>query len=199
MEPLINILIRNKYRPELLRRTLRSIGEQEYPNVNIIACSDSDEAFTDFNKAAAEAGLKFVQMRVYPTAEPYYWNLYCNTLKSEVTAGWFFYLDNDDYLRPGCLKDLARHLTDKNTGIICQFQRGKMVKPNRHLVKFKRVVKGLIGGSCIILHHTKKNIADWETGRAADFRYIKAVEAKMPLRFIPVLVAIAGNGGLHGK
>lgn len=197
--PLINILIRNKYRPQLLRRTLESIVNQGYPALRIIMCSDTDEALSDGSEALISTGIRYSHFLVHPTGDDHYWNLYCNQLKKEVYDGWFVFLDNDDYLRPGSLKEIAQHLDDPAQGVICQFIRNKRPKPNDTLIRNKKILKGLIGGSCIILHQTHKYLAEWQSGPAADYRFIKAVSEKLPLKFVPVVVAIAGNGGLHGK
>lgn len=202
--PLINILIRNKYRPELLRRCIQSVKEQEYSNVRIIIISDSAEGLKDAAEVLVqlykETGINTLFLSIkQDSAEKHFWNLYCNQLKEKVEEGWFFFLDNDDHLRSGVLKELAVHLKDPATGIICQFLRNGRAKPNDQLIKQRKILKGLIGGGCIVLHHSHKHVAEWDGEAAADYRYIKAVSENVPLKFIPLVVQVAGNNGLHGK
>lgn len=199
--PLINILIRNKYRPELLRRCLQSVYDQNYSNVRLIIASDTAVGYID-----AQAALKEIEfdnckiIRLNPEVrEKHYWNLYCNDLKEWVHSGWFFYLDNDDYLHPGSLKELSRHLTATTSGIICQFIRNGKPKPNDKLIRTRMIIRGRIGGGSIVLRHDHKDLANWDGEAAADYRFIKAISQKVALKFIPMILQVAGNKGLHGQ
>ena len=130
----------------------------------------------------------------------HYWNLYCNELKSQVNEGWFFYLDDDDYLYDNnSLERIAQHLTNPNEGVICQFIRNGKPKPNNQLIEQKRIEKGRIGSPSLFLHSSQKDIANWDGHRAADYRFIRDVAAKLPMKFVPVVVVQTGNNGLHGK
>lgn len=200
--PSIHILIRNMFRPELLRRCLKSIAAQNYHYVNIIACSDSEEAYQDFESAYKESGIKgwgYINTLVKPTKEDHFWNLYCNELKRQVYDGWFFFMDNDDYLKPGSLQKLSTYLTEDIDGIICQFVRNGWRKPADVLLRSRLIIKGMIGGGCLVLSHKHKLIADWDGEKAADYRWIKEVSKQVKLKFIPLILQVAGNNGLHGQ
>lgn len=165
---------------------------------------DYTEAQSGATLEAAE--LSFEMIRVNNTGLPYNWNLYCNELKERVKEGWFFYLDDDDWIsRAESLQAIAPHLDDPNVGVICQYYRGRLAKPvslaNRpdRTVDPASIVKGRIGGSAIFLHHSQKNIADWQGHKAADYTFIKSVSEKLPLKFIRIPVVQAGNGGRHGS
>lgn len=202
MSPLINILIRNKYRPDLFRRCIRSIAASEYPHVNLIIACDSSESLKDVVDVFGSSKVVPTIVPVIPQKEhSHYWNLYCNDLKSKVTEGWFFFLDNDDYLANGALMKLAEVIkdTDPVTGIICQFDRNGRPKPSDVLIRNQIIEKGRIGGGCIVLHHTTKNLANWDGEQAADFRFIEKIKSWLPLKFIHLVLQIAGNNGLHGK
>lgn len=128
------------------------------------------------------------------------WNLYCNELKREVTDGWFFFMDDDDFLYSNdSLEHISRFLLNPDKGIICRFIRNGKAKPDIRMMQTSTVMKGRIGGGCIFLHHSKKFIADWDGEKSADFRFIKAVEEKIKLDFVNVIVQEAGNSGLFGK
>jgi len=138
-------------------------------------------------------------MFVDSTGVPYHWNFYCNNLKDHVTDGWFFYLDDDDYLKDNtALQRISEQLTDPREAVICQFMRGNKRKPEVFTGP-EDIIRGKIGGGCIFLHTTQKNIAYWDGKRAADYRFIKAVSEKIPLKFVPTVVTQAGNNGRHGK
>jgi glycosyltransferase involved in cell wall biosynthesis len=218
--PLINILIRTtKGRETELSKCLLSVMKQTYQNKYIIVCTDDPNTKEFWKDKYGEI------FHIKPTGVPFHWNFYCNNLKERVTDGWFFYLDDDDWLHsPTVLEDIAPHLSDPNEGVICQFNRGVHPKPvyewgeqiraNDRLegypefnpqtwgawyIKPAAIVRGKIGGSCIFLHHSQKDIANWDGERAADYRFIKAVSEKIPLKFVQKVVVQAGNKGRRGK
>jgi hypothetical protein len=203
MTPIINILIRNKYRPELFRRCIRSIAVSGYSRVRLIIACESPESMLDVVTVFKNSEIIPVIAPVKPDrSKPHYWNLYCNDLKSRVTDGWFFYMDNDDFLEEGSLLKLVDELNqmDPGTGLICQFRRNGKAKPIDQLMDRKIIEKGRIGGGCIVLHHSQKDIADWDgDGPAGDYRFIARVASKLPLRFVKLVLQEAGNNGLHGK
>lgn len=204
-DPLINILIRNKYRPELFRRCIDSISEQGYRSIYIHIYNDSEQALKDCVEYMDRLGAFQVggTVEIYrgniENKSDHYWNLYCNQLKSSVKSGWFFFLDNDDYLRPGALKELSKHLTEDTDGIICQFERNGRPKPNDRLIGAGKIIRGHIGGGCLVLHSKHKDIANWDDQKAADYRWIKAVSEKVKLKYINLVLQVAGNNGLHGQ
>lgn len=200
---MINVLIRHtKGRKKELQKCLHSVAGQTYKDLNVIICTDDQEFILPAHSLNGRLREVF-----YTSSDgvPYHWNFYCNELKERVTDGWFFYLDDDDWIaRNHSLAGIAPHLTDPNVGIICQYYRGRLAKPNNLVIKNGHIdpdsiIKGKIGGSAIFLHHSQKNIADWDGAKAADYRFIKAVAEKIPLKFVPIPVVQAGNSGRHGK
>jgi hypothetical protein len=109
-------------------------------------------------------------------------------------------MDDDDYLiSPDILTTLSNYLTEDTEGLICQFLRNGKPKPNDQLIATRTIRKGLIGGGCLVLHSRHKDVSDWDSEAAADYRWIKSVSEKIELKFIPLVVQVAGNNGLHGK
>jgi hypothetical protein len=112
------------------------------------------------------------------------YNLLCNDLKADVPKdSYFFFLDSDDTLTPGAIERIKPHLRP-DTAIICQFYRGQKLKPSNELMDQQRIVRGKIGMPCIILHHSKKDIADFISTEDADYRFIKEVSEKMPVKWV---------------
>lgn len=124
----------------------------------------------------------------------YSYNLHCNTLKALVNEGYFFFLDSDDFIIPGAIEKIKPHL-EPDTAVICQFLRGTRPKPSDRLMDVKLIVKGKIGMPCIFLHHSKKNIADFEATEDADYRFIKEVAGKMKVKFVKVPVVCSPKRG----
>lgn len=198
---MINVLIRHtKGRKEELKKCLQSIADQTYQDLNVIICTDDEEFVLPPDI------LNGIPREVFYTPSdgiPFHWNLYCNQLKDRVENGWFFYCDDDDWLvDKHCLKKLSPHLLYPYQAVICQFMRGIRRKPDYRQafqMKPEHIIRGKIGGSAIFLHHTQKNVANWDGQRAADFRFIRDVVAKIPMVFVPIPVVQAGNNGRKGK
>jgi glycosyltransferase involved in cell wall biosynthesis len=198
-QPLINILTRTANRPKEFKKCIASIRAQKYQPFKLIIATDSPDTSMLYIVEHTE-GLNREIITVQKTGVPYNWNFYCNDLKEQVTEGWFFYLDDDDSLSdPRALKRIAEHLTDATHGVICQFLRNGRPKPLSKYLVSKEIIQGKIGGSCIFLHHTHKNVANWDGNKAADFRFIKAISEKIPLKFFKTVVVKAGNNGRHGQ
>jgi hypothetical protein len=200
--PLINILIRNKYRPQEFARCIKSVLEQEYRNWRVIIASDSDQgkvqadSYVVRDRWIESYGLAVFQHVLYEL--PCYYNLYLNEMMQLVTDGYMLALDNDDYLIDSqALSRIVPHLT--GDGIICQFLRNGRPKPNGRLIQQQRIERGRIGGGCLILHSKHKNVVQWDGEKGADYRWIKAVSEKVQLEFVPIVVQVAGNNGLNGK
>jgi hypothetical protein len=185
MNKLINILVRHKEGREIqFNRCIDSVIKQSYTHYNtIVSFESSDYEFDDF-------------IAVNPSQ---HYNLHCNDLKKQVTEGWFFFLDDDDYLAsPTVLEELSHHLFEG--ALIVQFLRKNnnnrghdVVKPTDAMISKKIIKKGVIGGGCLCLHHSFKDVADWLPHAGADYDWIKAVTDVVPTRFVPLVLQIAEN------
>jgi glycosyltransferase involved in cell wall biosynthesis len=191
---MITVLVRTSNRPELFNRCIASIESQTYSDYNILVAYDDDRALSYIPD-------RLDKIKVTPDKSfPFYWNLYCNDLKENVNNGWFLYCDDDDYLTGRtCLEELSKELLNPDEAVICRFIRNRKPKPDTYHFSNKIVVRGKIGGSCIVLHHSKKNVAMWDGYKAADYRFICDVKKRMPLKWVNVTVVTAGNNGLKGK
>jgi glycosyltransferase involved in cell wall biosynthesis len=199
-ESLINILTRTANRPKEFKKCIASIKAQTYKDIRLIIATDSPDTSTGYILEGVKDVKHYKLLHVHKTGTPFNWNLYCNELKSLVEDGWFFYLDDDDFLvNKRCLALIETYLTNPERGVICQFMRAKRAKPSLMSIKNKEIIQGKIGGSCLFLHHSQKDIAHWDGNKAADFRWIKAVSEKIPLKFVPIVVVKAGNNGRHGQ
>lgn len=200
---MINILIRHtKGRTEEFKKCLASIRNQRYQKLHLIVAMDTGNDISG-ELMLKSTGLSYECFTPTRTNYPFYWNLYCNELKERVKQGWFFYLDDDDWLVDShCLEQISQHLVYPYQAVICQFIRGKKPKPDYRapmIMREEHVIRGQIGGSCIFLHEINKNKAMWDGLRAADFRFIKQIGEKVPLVYVPIPVVQAGNSGRRGK
>jgi hypothetical protein len=99
------------------------------------------------------------------------------------------FIDDDDFIYSRyAISDIVKHLTNPEVGIICQFLRGQMRKPGLVQMRNKTIKRGLIGMPCIILHHSKKNIAFFDGLPAADFRFIQDISKVLPLEWVEKVI-----------
>jgi glycosyltransferase involved in cell wall biosynthesis len=178
-QPLINILIRTSSRPAQFARCLESIRNQTYKNIQIIVGFDNPEAVRYI-----PIGDNIRKLFIEPFCNyPYFYDLYCNTLKLLVTHGWFFFLDDDDALASNTvLEELAEHLTE----------------PADNYIRKKIIAEGKIGLPCLVLHSKHKALSGLYGHKAGDYRYIKEVTDQVPTKFIALPLVNAGARG-HGK
>lgn len=189
---LINLLIRTSFRPTLFKRCIASIKAQTHQEIRIIVSYDDDRALEYIPE-------EFEKIRVFKDPSiPFFYDSYCNELKNMVTSGFFMYLDDDDQLATSnCIENICKHLKGIN-GVICQFSRNGKLKPSNELIRTSRIVRTKIGMPCIVLHHSCKNIADFDGNHgAADYTWIREVSKKVKLKFVPIVVALADRRS-HG-
>lgn len=117
----------------------------------------------------------------------YSYNLYCNELKARIADGYFFFLDSDDFIIPGAIRQILPLLRPEQA-LICQMLRNDRPKPMK-----AEITRGRIGLPCIILHHSHKNLADVEAHEYGDYSFIANVCKKIPWKFVPIPLVDAGK------
>lgn len=179
---LVNILIRHREgRRHLLERCLSSVQKQSFRNFKVTISVDFP--VPDY----IPSWCKVIEVSADQTKECYY-NLYCNDLKATVEDGWFFFLDDDDYLdRANSLSLLAAELHTENMAVLVQFKRGKTKKPTYIDIRYGPV-SGKIGLPCLVLHSKYKDIADIEIGDNGDYKWIKNITKKLNFRLASVVI-----------
>ena len=168
---LINILIRTMGR-DSLKNTIDSIKIQDYQfPLRVIILSDAGKPEIDIPHELIE---------VERGEGPYFYNGYCNLLKSKVESGVFFFLDDDDTLCPGALDMIL--ITSTGCDIV-QFNRGGWLKPSKDEIEAKQIINGRIGMPCLILDAKYKDIADIPCTEDGDFLWICDVVRQIPHKF----------------
>jgi glycosyltransferase involved in cell wall biosynthesis len=192
--PVINLLIRTSQRPALFARCLASIEAQTYSNYRIIVAYDRADALHYIPK-------DLTTLFVYAdNSLPFFYDRYCNNLKTLVTEGWFCFVDDDDILtRPTILEELAQHLTEPGA-IICQFLRNGLAKPRTPYIRRGIIEEGKIGLPCLVLHSKHKHLSELDGQKSGDYRYIKAVTDQVPAKFIELTLVTCdrrSRGGME--
>lgn len=185
-EPLINILIRTCGRKNLFARCMATINRQTYTNLRIIVGKDlRHEVDYSYIPENVECFGLYTENR-----DPYYYNEYCNQLKSEVREGWFLFLDDDDYFpHDRVLERLSEHLTEPNRPVIVQFERNSKPKPMNSFMERRLIISGHIGLPCLIMHADYRELGRiGTTTDEGDFEYIRQVAMKLRPKFVNMIV-----------
>jgi len=183
---LINILIRTSYRPAGFARCLASVQNQSYKNIRILVSYDNWNAL----KYIPEGIEKIKVLRGPGT---YFYDSYCNELKSKVNEGYFLFIDDDDYLaNPKIISMLIPYLS-QDSGLLVQLKRGSTIRPESGLIE-----SGKIGMPCLILHHSHKDLANIPPTGQGDYHWILQVSNLIELRFVPLIVVHSDRRG-NGK
>ena len=114
---------------------------------------------------------------------PYFYNLFCNTLKAQVKDGYFFFLDDDDYVMLPC-EELEPHLDPEKANIVQMWRGDTGPKPFEHHMDEKILVRGKVGMPCIVLHSKHKDIATFNDTEAADYDFIRECVDKLGANWI---------------
>ena len=186
MNPLINILIRHTAGREVsYYKALDSIAKQTYKNVRIVVGYDFSSSHFSIPGNVFDVFLKADK-----SLGEYFYNDYCNTLKKHVNEGWFFFLDDDDFLASDtALEELSKHLVEDYHAVVYQMSRDNgRVKPAIELIKEGAVVSGRIGLPCLVLRSRLNSIADIPAVENGDFLWIKEVTDKVPTKFVKLVV-----------
>lgn len=210
---MINILIRTHERPAMFKRCIESIESQvaSLPTsykVAVYVVADSDRSYLYAIQTLKGRCLNHLVKRIHPPQVPnrskFFYNLYCNELiemasgKSNL-ADWLFFLDDDDTLKDGSLKMIARLLermdAQGDQALICQFLRGGKPKPSNVMMSREEVRSGHIGLPCLFLNASiaKPYFTDTEN---ADYLFIKNYADVAT--FVKIPVVISEKRG-HGK
>lgn len=190
MKPFIYILIRvSAGREEVFRRCWSFIRYQaEFINYGVIISYDhqSCEAWLkDFRNDP----LVISMHGVLSFDGKFFYNNYCNTLKSKVPhecQNWFMFLDCDDYFESTmALSTAAQYLTQDCDAVVFQMSRaGGKVKPSTGEMLERSIVRGHIGMPCLFLNAKFRDLADIPSTEDGDFIWIKTVTDQVRTKFV---------------
>ena len=189
--PIINIITRTSNRPNGFERTVNSIKNQTYKNVNHIVCTDDLNSIEYIIQCGIENyhiidrdELIKNDNNVDPKTGPYSpHNLYFNVIHEHITDGWVIYLDDDDiFVNNLVLEKLVKLINDSDENHIIFW---RMVYSNGMYLpltidKSNPPKIGQIGGSCFTFHHKYIKYANWDSWKCGDFRVIDRLYKIIP-------------------
>ncbi len=209
-QPLINILTRTSGRPIGFRKCRESIATQTYKKVRHIVSYDDDADLAYLNQYTEVEKLKVLKEEKPLTGEippvpsefkPY--NLYCNALLKKVREGWIMFLDDDDMLADKkVLEKIVRNLHNSENSLLIwqtEFPNGALLPPKLEF-KQKKILFERIDTACFIFHTKYKDISQWDSWYAADYRFIDGLSKQIPKqKWIPKIFTLKNNLGDSGR
>jgi glycosyltransferase involved in cell wall biosynthesis len=184
--PTINILIRTSNRPLFFNQCIQSIKIQTYGKINYLISVDNraDEKYVRPEKYHHMEKLpKEKKWSIFDGIKvghaPY--NLYLNTLMSQVSEGWIMYLDDDDMLAdPNSISQIAKHIRTEDDLILWRvgFPKGALV-PNHQ--NFGQAPKCFNISTIGFLFHSKYiPVAKWDEYGCSDYRVVARLYKVIP-------------------
>ena len=174
-ENVINILIRNTYRPTYFKKCIDSILNQYYANYKVIICFDDDYCLEYLEKYKNNPKIEIFKTTEVDKSHQAFYNLYCNQLLDKVQHGWIMFLDDDDmFSNYNVLKDINTYVTKDNNLVFWKFKRpDRLIYPDIKLLKRDTIA------NCGYCFHSKyKNLSQWMSGQEGDYNYIKGLIQK---------------------
>ena len=172
---LINILIRNTYRPTSFKKCINSILLQTCQNYKIIMCYDDKNCLEYLNEYKNNTKIEIFKATEVDRNQKAFYNLYCNQLLDKVHEGWIIFLDDDDMLAtPDVLKTITLLLNNTNDLLFWKFKRpDRLVYPNINILAKDTVA------SCGYCFNSKyKDLSQWTLKQEGDYNYINGLVKK---------------------
>jgi glycosyltransferase involved in cell wall biosynthesis len=180
------VLIRTSNRPAFFENCMKSVLEQDYPNIITIVHSDDDRDKYVCGDIIIRSPLKICD-------GPGYYNLYCNKLLEAIpenTDGWYHFLDDDDrYTDPETISKLVA-AADPDAVNVGRSQRADGIiypKNWKNQESFQT--------ECFFLHTKHKNKATWWHNRAGDHNYSSQLTKILPINWIDNLIICTAQAG----
>lgn len=172
--PTANVIIRTSKRPNFFTNCIRSVLQQDYPNINIVVTCDErlGKLYT------MPYPCRVIEVEKLPVTQkkpdntsygsPFPFNRYIAEAQARVN-GFIFFLDDDDvYLRKDSISTVMRY-AKKDKLVIWRTQFPNRVIPSDESFGKKPVVNDLPGiGLCYHSSQIKKT--DWTPWKRADYR-----------------------------
>lgn len=185
----IYALIRTRDRRDMFIRCLGSINKSTIPITPIVAY-DSQERPDYIPK-----GIMAFQV-VSDNRKGYFYNLFCNALLDKLDGmppGYFFFLDDDDYIYESNGLNRILPLLVEDKGLIIQMARADSVKPPSYMIRGRSIVSGKIGLPCIILHTKHNKVARFSDDGNADYKWIREINSKIKCNFAEKVLVMSPN------
>jgi hypothetical protein len=173
-DTIFTILIRTSNRPNEFKRCLKSIYEQNYPNICLVISYDNANTLKYIQSENIKLDYKTIDLtKMNYIKKKCHYNLYCNELLKHVNNGWCFFLDDDDeIICPNTLHKLnneiiLNEIESDNLLIFHNYRDDKILK-----IKDRENPKvGEVAISSFVFHSKYKNNSNFTTSSSGDFDF----------------------------
>ena len=212
MYPLVTIVTRTNNRPNGFKRLVNSIKKQSYPNIRhfvILDDNDSIDYVMPWRLDGDDVELYLLDKDEIlsrdfgpnPNTGPKFpYNLVINEVYPDITEGYFYGIDDDDYLLSDTIIEEMVEAADEDTLLLGRFQlaNGKVIPAQKDFGKQPKI--GCIGGSCMFFHSKWLDYAKFDGWKCSDFRVIDRLYKTVPKTvFFDKVIMKCGNNGGQGK
>jgi len=176
--PIINILIRNTYRPKYFQKCIKSVLSQSYNNYKIIMCYDDDNCLEYLNDYMNHEKMEIFKVSDVDKTQEYFYNLYCNELLEHVKDGWIIFLDDDDmFTNDNALLKISSIMKNEDNILLWK------VKLSENIIVYPRNINKINIQditTCGLCFHSKfKDLSKWEAQRGSDWIYFEQLFRKI--------------------
>lgn len=187
---MLTILIRTSYRPKQFKELLSSIETQMLKGSRIIVSYDDDRALEYIPEYVEK-------VRVYKNDDcKFFYDDYCNTLKSLVTEGHAIFIDDDDVIIDKYTTARLCSYLQPNKSYIVQFSRNGLLKPTNKDIRKGIFRKGKIGMPCLVFWHEHKDLSDIDClSDCPDYNWIEGMSRQVKLEYLPLEVVFSKKRG----
>jgi hypothetical protein len=200
--PTVNIIVRTSKRPNAYNRCIRSIYEQDYPNINIVTITDEQEGVsysrpvrgrhihcTYHGKGQQPEGKEYG--RSFP------FNRYLDMVQRRV-KGYLLFLDDDNMLiAKNAISTIVDNMTEDTLLVWrCQFGDGRVL-PSESFGKEIKLYD--IDTACFMYHSNHVDKSDWSQWKRADFRTAFKLNRYLCTRWMDVILTRQQMGSGFGR
>jgi len=206
----VTIVTRTANRPKGFKKLRESIEAQTYSNIHHIVIIDDINTLDYLDQYRDKIDLLIVDKEeilseprgINPNTGPYFpYNLYINKAYPHIKEGFFYGIDDDDYLLDdNVISDLVE-AGGEDILVLGRFQlnNGTIIPLDKHFGKKPQICR--IGGSCMFFHSKWLHFAKFDCYKCSDFRVINRLFHQVPeVKYLDrVLMRCGNNGGLGKK
>lgn len=209
---MLTIITRTSFRPLKFGITANSVLSQTYPDIHHLILCDNDKAVRYVEKYYKNKKYKNYSIHrvLKQSNEEAFYNLYLNKgIELASDESYILFLDDDDKLiDENCISLFFQKRKQFHGFYIVQFRRKpNNVKPKPALFKnidyskgdTNPIIKGRIGGSCVIFKKSHAINAAWDDKFAADYRFIIQLAQNNDYTFMPHIIVQSTYIGNKGK
>jgi hypothetical protein len=191
--PTANIILRTSNRPNAFRRAYNSIICQDYPNINLIVCTD-DKASVEYTRGTAarhidcsDINCESVEIEGNDYGKPFKSNLYINRAQQAVKEGFILILDDDDmFTCSNSVSSIMKH-AKKDALVVSKVNINGQIIPNGSFGKEVKLYDITAIGLCYHVSHIDKT--DWSEWKRADYRTAKKLSEHLPIIWLDAVLS----------